>query len=93
MIDEWLHGLAPSYLSSLFIQRNISYNLRDNENILVIPLTRTNFLKRVLGTMVRSSGITFSWNCGKQKLSICFEGAVTIVLVTIIYTRHPCKTG
>lgn len=92
MVEEWLHGLAPSYLSCLFIQRNISYNLRDNENILVIPLTRTNFLKRVLGTMVGSSGIT-SWNCGKQKLSICFEGAVTIFLVTIIYTRHPCKTG
>ena len=93
MVHEWLHGLAPNYLSYLFIQRNISYNLRDNENILVIPRTRTIFLKRVLGTMVRSSGITFSWNCGKQKLSICFEGAVTSFLVTIIYTRHSCKTG
>ncbi|XP_068743078.1 uncharacterized protein [Montipora capricornis] len=46
MVYKSLHGLAPNYLSSLFTQRNISYNLRDNENKLVIPLPRTNVLKK-----------------------------------------------
>ena len=45
MVYKALHGLAPNYLSSLFTQRNISYNLRDNENKMVIPLPRTNLLK------------------------------------------------
>ena len=45
MVYKSLHGLAPNYLSSLFTQRNISYNLRDSESKLVIPLPRTNFLK------------------------------------------------
>ena len=97
MVYKSLHGLASNYLSSLFTQGNISYNLRDNENKLVIPLPRTNFLKNSFrysgaiiwnnnGTMVRSSGITFPWNCGKQKLSIVFEGAVTNFLLDHLYT-------
>lgn len=43
-------------------------------------------LKTVLGTMVRSSGLTFPWNCGKRKLSIAFEGAITIFLLDHLYT-------
>ena len=45
MVYKSLHGLTPNCLCSLFTQRYISYNLRDNENKLVIPLPRTNFLK------------------------------------------------
>ena len=45
MVYKPLHGLAPNYISSLFTQKNISYNFRDNENKLVIPLPHTNFLK------------------------------------------------
>ena len=58
MVYKSLHGLAPNYLSSLFNQRNISYNLRDNENKLVIPLPRTNFLKnsfRYYGAVIWNS--------------------------------------
>ena len=39
-----LNGLTPNYLSSKFIQRSdviTSYNLRDSENALAIPLPRT----------------------------------------------------
>lgn len=46
MVYKSLHGLAPNYLSSLFTRRNISYDLRDNENKLVIPLPCPNFLQK-----------------------------------------------
>ncbi|CAH3190744.1 unnamed protein product [Porites evermanni] len=43
-----LNGLAPNYLSSKFIRRsdvNTSYNLRDSDNKLAIPLPCTNHYK------------------------------------------------
>ena len=45
MVYKSLNGLAPNYLSSRFIQRSdviTSYNLRDSDNKLAIPLPRTN---------------------------------------------------
>ena len=47
-----LNGLTPNYLSSKFIQRSdviTSYNLRDSENKLAIPLPRTNYYKNSFG--------------------------------------------
>ena len=49
---EIVNGLAPNYLSSKFIQRSdviTSYNLRDSNNKLVIPLPRTNYYKNSFG--------------------------------------------
>lgn len=57
MVYKSLHGLAPNYLSSLFTRRNISYDLRDNENKLVIPLPRTNFLQKSFSEMLRQGRI------------------------------------
>ena len=45
MVYKPLNGLAPNYLSPKFIQRSdviTSYNLRDSDNKLAIPLPRTN---------------------------------------------------
>ena len=45
-------GLAPNYLSSKFIQRSdviTSYNLRDSDGKLAIPLPRTNYYKNSFG--------------------------------------------
>ena len=52
MVYKSLNGLTPNYLSSKFIQRSdviTSYNLRDSENKLAIPLPRTNYYKNSLG--------------------------------------------
>ena len=43
MVSKSLHGLAPEYLYSRFGIREITYNLRDAENKLCIPLPRTNY--------------------------------------------------
>ena len=48
MVYKSVNGLAPNYLSSKFIQRSdviTSYNLRDSDNKLAIPLPRTNHYK------------------------------------------------
>ena len=48
MVHKSLNGLTPNYLSSKFVQRSdviTSYNLRDSENKLAIPLPRTNYYK------------------------------------------------
>ena len=48
MVYKCLNGLAPDYLSSKFIQRKdiiTSYDFRDSENKLAIPLPRTNYGK------------------------------------------------
>ena len=48
MVYKSLNGLTPNYLSSKFIQRSdviTSYNLRDSQNKLAIPLPRTNYYK------------------------------------------------
>jgi len=45
MVYKSLNGLTPNYLSSKFILRGdviTSYNLRDSENKLAIPLPRSN---------------------------------------------------
>ena len=48
MVYKSLNGLTPNYLSSKFIPRSdviTSYNLRDSQNKLAIPLPRTNYYK------------------------------------------------
>ena len=48
MVYKSLNGLTPNSLSSKFIPRSdviTSYNLRDSENKLAIPLPRTNYYK------------------------------------------------
>ena len=52
MVYKSLNGLAPNYLFSKFIQRSdviTSYNLRDSDNKLAIPLPRTNYYKNSFG--------------------------------------------
>jgi len=52
MVYKSLNGLAPNYLSSKFIQRSdaiTSYNLRNSDNKLAIPLPRTNHYKNSFG--------------------------------------------
>ena len=52
MVYKSLNGLAPNYLSLKFIQRSdviTSYNLRDSDNKLAIPLPRTNYYKNSFG--------------------------------------------
>ena len=49
MVYKCLNGLTPNYLSSKFIPRGdliTSYNMRDTENKLAIPLPRTNYCKK-----------------------------------------------
>ena len=46
MVYKSLNGLPPNYLSSKFIQKSdviTSYNLRDSDGKLVIPLLPTNY--------------------------------------------------
>ena len=48
MVYKSLNGLAPNYLSSKFIQRSdmiTSYNLRDSDNKLAMPLPLTSHYK------------------------------------------------
>ena len=52
MVYKSLSGLTPYYLSSKFIQRSdviTSYNLRDSDNKLAIPLPHTNCFKNSFG--------------------------------------------
>ena len=71
MVYKSLNGLAPNYLSSKFIQRSdviTSYNLRDSDNKLAIPLPRTNHYKNSLPIVVQSSGTVYPQLLGKQHL-------------------------
>ena len=48
MVYKSLNCLAPDYLPSKFIQRSdifISYNIRDSESKLAVPLPRTNYYR------------------------------------------------
>ena len=81
MVYKSVNGLALNYLSSKFIQRNdaiTSYNLRDSDGKLAIPLPRTsttialatyrgskltNSLRKHWTTLVWTDGAT--WNRGK----------------------------
>ena len=52
MVYKSLNGLAPNYLSSKFIQRSdviASYNLRNSDGKLAIPIPRTNYYKNSFG--------------------------------------------
>ena len=94
MVYKSLHGLASNYLSSLFTQRNISYNVRDNEKKLVIPLPRTNFLKN----SVRYNGAII-WNNlplelrQTETINSFRRGCYHFFFCLTIYTRHSCKAG
>ena len=48
MMYKSLHGMTPEYLSSRFVFRNdvTSYQLRNTENKLALPQSRTNYLKK-----------------------------------------------
>ena len=51
MVYKSLNCLAPDYMSSKFILRRDlfnSYNLRDSENKLAVPLPRTNYSRNSL---------------------------------------------
>ena len=70
MVYKSLNGLAPNYLFSKFIQRSdviTSYNLRDSDNKLAIPLPRT-ITKTALTIVVQSSGTVYPQLPGKQHL-------------------------
>ncbi len=47
MVYKSLNGLAPGYLSNMFVDRNsiTNYALKDTSNKLALPLPRTNYLK------------------------------------------------
>ena len=59
LMHKTLHSYTPEYIRSKFIERNnlISYNLRETESKLAIPLPRTEFYKRSFSY----SGAVF-WN-------------------------------
>ena len=85
MVYKSLNGLAPNYLFSKFIQRSdviTSYNLRDSDNKLAIPLPRTNYYKNSFGY----SGAVL-WN----SLPSAARQATSLLLINP--TRHSCKTG
>ena len=43
-----LNNHTPKYLQEMFTTRTSTYNLRDSENKLSLPLPRTDYLKRTL---------------------------------------------
>ena len=51
MVHKSLHGLAPEYLCNMFVDRGSlnTYPLRDSECKLVVPRSRTNYLKSSFG--------------------------------------------
>ena len=68
MVYKSVDGLAPNYLSSKFIQRSdviTSYNLRDSDGKLAIPLPRT-ITKIALAIVVQFSGTVYPQLLGKQ---------------------------
>ena len=70
MVYKSLNGLAPNYLFSKFIQRSdviTSYNLRDSDNKLTIPLPRT-ITRIALAIVVQFSGTVYPQLLGKQHL-------------------------
>ena len=40
------HGLVPKYIQTQFDKRSLSYSLRNQENSLLIPKPRTEYLKK-----------------------------------------------
>ena len=89
MVYKSLNGLTPNYLSSKFILRSnviTSYNLRDSENKLPIPLPRTNYYKN-----------SFSYSGAVHWNSLPSAARQATFLTNfrrlLIPTRHSCKTG
>jgi len=72
MVYKSLNGLTCNYLSSKFIPMMgdviTSYNLRDSQNKLAIPLTRTNYYRNSFAIVVQSSGTAYPQLLGKQHL-------------------------
>ena len=71
MVHKSLYGLAPDYLQSMFVNRNIvaNYSLRDTEGKLAIPKPRRDYLRKSF-RVVRCYGIGFHLICNKQKTQI-----------------------
>ena len=51
MVYKSLNGLAPDYLSEIFVDRSsiANYSLRDTSGKLALPQPRTNYLKNSFG--------------------------------------------
>ena len=51
MVHKSLNGLAPDYVSPIFVNRSTvgNYSLRDTEGKLAIPKPRTEYLKNSFG--------------------------------------------
>ena len=65
-----LNGLAPEYLTSKFVTRNVSnYALRDSANKLVVPFPRINYMKNSFSY----SGATL-WNSLPYNIRACLHG-------------------
>ena len=92
MVYKSIRGLAPDYLGSLFTKYNPSYNLRNSEDKLAVPLPRTNFLKNSF-----SYNGAVIWNSLPPELRQAkslnlFEMVVAISSTeSIKRTRHLCK--
>ena len=55
-----MRGLAPHYLSSKFKWREIVEKLRDSENILDVPLPRSDYYKIASAVVAPFSGTVFT---------------------------------
>ena len=79
MVFKSLNRLAPNYMSSKFIVRSYlfnSYNLRDSENKLAVPLPRTNYYRNSFcysGTVL--------WNHRGPTQSVCVADCYFVVNV------------
>ena len=73
MVYKSVNGLAPDYLSEMFVDRSniTNYTLRDTIGKLAIPQPRTKYLKKiVLVTVVRYCGIPFLQTYGRLALYV-----------------------
>ena len=60
MAFKILSGRSPRYLEKLFsVSQNDNYNLKSNQTKLKLPKPKTNFLKEVFHTGLRSPGTNF----------------------------------
>ena len=61
MMYKTVHGMTPDYLTSKFVSRDeiTSYRLRNTENKLVLPLPRTNYLRKISPIAELSCGTAY----------------------------------
>ena len=61
MMCKTVHGMTSDYLTSKFVSRDeiTSYRLRNTENKSVIPLPRTNYLKKSFPIAELSCGTAY----------------------------------